>query len=279
MPDVNGFVAGSRGAAGGLIFRARRVYLPGMPTPAVSPEGVARAARRWVFPAAPEAAAVERLRAELRLPEPLCRLLAQRGISRADAAKDFLRPHAGQFHAPQGLAGMAEAVARLRRALERGETILVHGDYDVDGICSTALYVRALRRMGGRAEPFVPHRLVDGYDLSDAGVRAAAEAGATLILTGDCGIVAHGAVERARSHGDRRRGHRPPHPGSDPPRRGGGGEPEPAATAATRTRGWPASGWRTRCAARSRRSSASPWSSSPPTWTWWPWPPWPTWRR
>jgi single-stranded-DNA-specific exonuclease len=79
--------------------------------------------------------------------------------------------------------------------------VLVHGDYDVDGICSTALYVRALRQMGLRAEPFVPHRLVDGYDLSEAGIRAAVEAGAKLILTGDCGIVAHEAVERARSEG------------------------------------------------------------------------------
>ncbi len=184
-----------------MIFRPRRVYLPGMSIPPLSAEGVARPERRWVFPSAPEAGAVERLRAELRLPEPLCRLLAQRGFAHAAAARDFLRPHAGQFHAPQALAGMSEAVERLRLAIERGEIVLVHGDYDVDGICSTALFVRALRRMGARAEPFVPHRLVDGYDLSEAGVRAAVETGASLILTGDCGIVAHDAVELARRHG------------------------------------------------------------------------------
>jgi single-stranded-DNA-specific exonuclease len=169
-----------------------------MPT---SVPSLAPLARRWVLPAAPDEAVVERLARELRLPSAFCRLLAQRGHASAEAAKSFLRPHAGQIHPPGLLAGMDAAVERLRRAVRAGETILVHGDYDVDGICSTALMVRALRWMGARAEPFVPHRLADGYDLSEAGVRAAVEAGATLILTGDCGVVAHGAVERAASLG------------------------------------------------------------------------------
>ena len=159
------------------------------------------AARRWVFPPAPDSAAVDRLSRELRLPPALCRLLVHRGFGQTDAARGFLRPHAGHIHPPALLAGMDDAVARLRRAISAGETVLVHGDYDVDGICSTALYVRALRMMGARAEPFVPHRLVDGYDLSEAGVQRAAEIGATVILTGDCGIVAHEAVRRARAAG------------------------------------------------------------------------------
>ncbi|HEX2094006.1 MAG TPA: single-stranded-DNA-specific exonuclease RecJ [Longimicrobiaceae bacterium] len=158
-------------------------------------------ARRWIFPPAPDRAAVERLARELRLPEPLCRFLVHRGYAEIGPAKEFLRPHPGQIHPPQQLAGMADAVARLRRAALAGETVLVHGDYDVDGICSTALYTRALRAMGVRAVPFVPHRMEDGYDLSDAGIRAASAAGATLILTGDCGIVAHDAVTRARREG------------------------------------------------------------------------------
>jgi len=152
--------------------------------------------RRWVFPEPPPPAAVERLCRELKLPEPLCRLLVQRGHAEPAAAREFLRPNAGHIHPPV-MAGMPEAVARLRQAIERGETILVHGDYDVDGICATALYVRALRMMGARAVAFVPHRLTDGYDLTDAGIRAAREVGARLILTGDCGIVAHDAVEKA----------------------------------------------------------------------------------
>ena len=159
------------------------------------------AARRWVFPPAPDLAAVDRLSRELRLPPTLCRLLVQRGMGESDAARGFLRPQPDHIHPPAALAGVADAVARLKLAIERGEKVLVHGDYDVDGICSTALFVRALRMMGAQAEPFVPRRLVDGYDLSEAGVRAALEIGATLILTCDCGIVAHEAVRRARAAG------------------------------------------------------------------------------
>jgi single-stranded-DNA-specific exonuclease len=162
---------------------------------------VLAAARRWVFPAAPDLAAVERLCRDLRLPATLCRLLVQRGFGESDAARGFLRPLPDHIHPPAQLAGIAQAVARLRLAIERGETVLVHGDYDVDGICATTLYVRALRMMGAKAEPFVPRRLVDGYDLSEAGVQAAAQMGAALILTCDCGIVAHDAVLRARAAG------------------------------------------------------------------------------
>jgi single-stranded-DNA-specific exonuclease len=158
-------------------------------------------ARRWVFPEPADAAVVGRLGRELGLSASFCRLLVSRGHVEAEGVKRFLRPQKAQIHPPRLLAGMDAAVERLERAVERGETILVHGDYDVDGICSTALFVRALRLMGARAEPFVPHRINDGYDLSEAGIRAAVEVGAAVILTGDCGIVAHEAVERARSLG------------------------------------------------------------------------------
>jgi single-stranded-DNA-specific exonuclease len=183
-----------------LVRRGCACRLQGMQTTAAPPAFPTRLSPRWVFPRPPDPAAVERLREETRLPEPLCRLLVQRGYLEPGAVREFLRPHSGHFHPPV-MAGMGDAVARLRRALHAGETILVHGDYDVDGICATAIFVRALRMMGARAEPFVPHRLTDGYDLSDAGIEAAAAAGARLILTGDCGIVAHDAVERARRAG------------------------------------------------------------------------------
>jgi single-stranded-DNA-specific exonuclease len=171
-----------------------------MTTSAPPPVSRAPLPRRWVLPAAPPASEVERLCRETGLPAPLCRLLLQRGHGETAAAREYLRPHPGQIHPPR-LAGMDDAVARLRRAVDHGETILVHGDYDVDGICATTLFVRALRMMGARAEPFVPHRLTDGYDLTEAGVRAAVSAGASLILTCDCGIVAHGAVEAAARSG------------------------------------------------------------------------------
>jgi len=164
-------------------------------TPALAP-------RRWRFRApAAEPASVAALVASLNLPEPVCRLLAQRGYGTTEEAKEYLRPRLEQLHPPELLAGIDAAVARLSRAIDRGEIILVHGDYDVDGVSAVALYTRVLRDLGGRAEPFVPRRLLDGYDLTAAGVRAAREAGATLILTADCGTVAHEAVDEAARAG------------------------------------------------------------------------------
>jgi single-stranded-DNA-specific exonuclease len=170
------------------------MHAPSAPTLSAPPH------RRWVIAPLPDTGPVDRLCRELRLPPTLCRLLVLRGYGEPDAVRGFLRPNAGQIH-PPAMAGMAEAVERLRRAIRQGETILVHGDYDVDGICSTALLTRALRMMGARTEPFVPHRIADGYDLSDAGIEAAHAAGARLILTADCGVVAHEAIERARRAG------------------------------------------------------------------------------
>lgn len=157
--------------------------------------------RRWVIPPPPPREAVESLSRTLSLPPALCRVLASRGYDDADSARNYLRPHAGHIHSPSLLASIGDAVERLSLAIRRRDTILVHGDYDVDGICATALYVRALRMMGARAEAFVPHRLNDGYDLTEAGIRAAQSVGASLILTGDCGIVAHEAVAAAAGAG------------------------------------------------------------------------------
>lgn len=157
--------------------------------------------RRWVARGEAADGAVAGLVRSLRLPEPLCRLLVVRGFVDEASAKRYLRPRMEQLHDPFGLAGMEAAVARLERALDRGETILVHGDYDVDGICAAALYTRTIRALGGRAEVFIPHRLTDGYDLGPAGIQRAKEVGAGLILTGDCGILAHDAIADAAAAG------------------------------------------------------------------------------
>lgn len=155
------------------------------------------APRRWVRRGTAPADSVAALQHSLRLPEPLCRLLVIRELGDEAAARNFLRPRLEQSHDPFLLAGMEAAVERLLAALDRGERILVHGDYDVDGICATALYTRVLRRLGGEVVPFVPHRLTAGYDLGPAGLEVARQTGAALILTGDCGIVAHAAVAEA----------------------------------------------------------------------------------
>lgn len=149
---------------------------------------------RWIEPPVVDAADVLRLREALHLPHVVCQLLAQRGYSDVEAAKRFLRPKLEHVGSPYDLLGMRIAVERLVRAIHGGETIMVHGDYDVDGMCSTALLVRALRQLGGAVIPFIPHRLTDGYDLTDAGVRAAIAHRAHVVLTADCGTSALPAI-------------------------------------------------------------------------------------
>ena len=96
---------------------------------------------------------------------------------------------------------MAEAVDAVAAAVRAGGTIMVHGDYDVDGQCATALLTRALHAAGADVVPFVPHRLRDGYDFGPAGLAAARAAGASLVITCDCGITAVDTVREARAAG------------------------------------------------------------------------------
>ena len=155
----------------------------------------------WHDPAPPEPSCIRVLESELRLPRTVCSLLASRGITVANDAKRFLRPRLDQLHDPADLADGPRAAERIAAALRAGERILVHGDYDVDGICAAALYTRWLRSLGGNVVPFAPHRLRDGYDFSDAGLTVAHEAGAKLIVTADCATVAHDTIRRARERG------------------------------------------------------------------------------
>jgi single-stranded-DNA-specific exonuclease len=144
---------------------------------------------------------VERLQHELHLPPAIATLLAARGFGAPDDAKAYLRPRLDHLHEPNCLADLDRAVERLTRALRENETILVHGDYDVDGICSTTIMVRTLVALGGNAIPFIPRRLEDGYDLTDAGVRAARAAGATLVVTCDCGTSAIAPIADLQASG------------------------------------------------------------------------------
>jgi len=161
----------------------------------------ARPRARWILPEAPDPALVRSLCDELLLPEPICRLLASRGHVPAESAKRYLRPRLDQLLPPEQLLDLGRAVERLVRAIRDHETILVHGDYDVDGISSTTLLTKSFRALGATVVPFIPRRLADGYDLTDAGVRAAQEAGATVVVTCDCGTSAVAPVQTLQAAG------------------------------------------------------------------------------
>ena len=165
------------------------------------PSAIRAVEPRWEEPGEVPADVVRSLQEELSLPEVLCALLVKRDLADPDRAKAFLRPLLSELDGHPPLAGMATATQRILDAVRRGETILVHGDYDVDGIAGTTLLTRWISRIGGDAIPFVPHRVRDGYDLGPAGIAAAREAGADLILTVDSGIRAHDAVAEANAAG------------------------------------------------------------------------------
>jgi single-stranded-DNA-specific exonuclease len=151
---------------------------------------------RWILPEPPDEEAVRDLATALSLPDIVCRLLLIRGHVTAEEAKLFLRPRLDRLHDPFAFLSMDKAVDRLVRAVRDQELVFIHGDYDVDGICSTTLLTRTIRGLGGKATPFIPRRIEDGYDLSDAGVDAAMAAGAKVVVTCDCGTSAVSPVAR-----------------------------------------------------------------------------------
>lgn len=145
---------------------------------------------------------VRQLAQELQLPETICHLLAVRGHTDVASAKRFLRPRLEQVAGPASMFDAGRAIGRIVDAVRRQDVIFVHGDYDVDGMCSTALLTRVLRALGAQhVVPFVPNRLTDGYDLGAAGVAAARAAGAALVITCDCGTSAHEAVAELMAAG------------------------------------------------------------------------------
>jgi single-stranded-DNA-specific exonuclease len=156
---------------------------------------------RWVVAPRPDRSTVSGLVERLHLPDALAALLVQRGQGNADEARKYLRPAIDDLSDPHALAGMAEAVDAIASTVRAGGTIMVHGDYDVDGQCATAVLTRALRAAGADVVPFVPHRLRDGYDFGPAGLAAARAAGASLVVTCDCGITAVDTVRDARAAG------------------------------------------------------------------------------
>jgi single-stranded-DNA-specific exonuclease len=127
--------------------------------------------------------------------------LVNRGIDDLEAARRFLDPALEDLHEPAGLCDLGVAVERIRRAIADGERLLVHGDYDVDGITATFLVYAVLRDLGAQVEYRIPHRTRDGYGLTEAGVDEARRRGCGLIVTVDCGVTAVEAVIHARTLG------------------------------------------------------------------------------
>ncbi len=156
-----------------------------------------------------DAAVVREIAAAVGVPPVIARLLCQRGLSDPAEARRFLSPDLGQLHDPFLLTDMRPAVDRLLAAIARGESIAIHGDYDVDGITATVILRRAIELAGGKVTHFVPDRHKDGYGLQPETVERLHAEGARVIVSVDCGIRADEAAARARGLGHRPHHHRP----------------------------------------------------------------------
>jgi len=161
--------------------------------------------RRWRLGRVPRSAeldaAVARLVHSERVPAVVAELLASRGFVDSASAAAQLSHDLNRLHDPSTLPAMEAAVDRLARALEARELILVHGDYDVDGITGTAILVRLLRHLGARVAWHVPHRIDDGYSFGPHSVAKARELGATLVVSVDNGTSAGETIDELRLHG------------------------------------------------------------------------------
>jgi single-stranded-DNA-specific exonuclease len=135
------------------------------------------------------------------LPAVLAELLAARGVTDAQQAHSFLNPDISHLHDPLLMLGMAEAVARVERAIAAGESILLYGDYDVDGTTAVVLLKTAIEMLGGRVRFHVPHRIREGYGMQSSVLEAAYADGVRLVITVDTGMRAFVEADTARRLG------------------------------------------------------------------------------
>ncbi|HET6513675.1 MAG TPA: single-stranded-DNA-specific exonuclease RecJ [Thermodesulfovibrionales bacterium] len=131
----------------------------------------------------------------------LAQILINRGIKSADTVHAFLHPALTSLSDPYDLPDMKAAVERIKVARDRGERVLVHGDYDADGLTSTAIMVSALRTLGIDVSSFIPNRMSHGYGFNPVSVGIAKKFGAKLIITVDCGISSVDAAGEAKREG------------------------------------------------------------------------------
>lgn len=156
---------------------------------------------RWYLKQDPDEKTVAHLQEVLGVNAIIARLLAQRDISSYDEAKQFFRPSLADLHDPFLMADMAKAVHRIIQAIETHQSILVFGDYDVDGTTSVALMYSYLRHLGAEVDTYIPDRYNEGYGISYQGIDYAIQHGIKLIVALDCGIKSIEHIDYAKRHG------------------------------------------------------------------------------
>lgn len=128
-------------------------------------------------------------------------ILLARGVATEAQARHWLSPHQASLHDPFLLPDMERAVDRLHRAVATGESVCFYGDYDVDGMSATSLYLTFFNSLGGKVGHYIPHRLKEGYGLNEPAIRRLVRDGVRLLVTSDCGTTAHREVATANRLG------------------------------------------------------------------------------
>ena len=154
--------------------------------------------KRWKITEQAEGDKIKKLSKELNnLDQSLTNILIARGIDTFDKAKDFFRPSLDQLHSPFLMKDMDKAVARLQKAINNNENILVYGDYDVDGTTSVTLVYSYLSNYYKNISYYIPNRYTEGYGISYQGIDFAEENDISLIIALDCGIKAVDKIDYA----------------------------------------------------------------------------------
>jgi single-stranded-DNA-specific exonuclease len=156
---------------------------------------------KWVLASRPQPETLETVRTELGIPNVMAKILINRGIDCVETAREFLYPSLDSLIDPFEMMDMDRAVRRIWDAVEANEKIMVHGDYDVDGVTGTSLLVRSIGHLGTEVSFYIPNRLEEGYGISREAIDICVERGVTLLISVDCGITAVDETEYARTQG------------------------------------------------------------------------------
>jgi single-stranded-DNA-specific exonuclease len=157
--------------------------------------------KRWVARPQPDNTVLDALRDEIKTTEVLLKLIAQRDINNLSEALTFFQPNISQLHPPFLMKDMDKAVDRIQQAFDKGEKIIIYGDYDVDGTTSVALVYSFLRTRYTDLLFYIPDRFKEGYGISAEGIEWAKEQGATLVIALDCGIKSVDLIAKAKTEG------------------------------------------------------------------------------
>ncbi|MBX3420346.1 MAG: single-stranded-DNA-specific exonuclease RecJ [Pirellulaceae bacterium] len=161
---------------------------------------VGMADKKWKF-VPHDRVLIQRLSEQAKISPVVAQLLLRRGISEPQAAQEFLEAKLSGLRPPEELPGVPQAVEQIMRARDAGHEIVVHGDYDADGMTGTAILFRCLSLLGCKASYFLPNRMEEGYGLHADIVERFAAQGKRMIVTVDCGIASIEAADRARQLG------------------------------------------------------------------------------